>query len=244
MSGKTQSWYIIMPYSQIWCGHNMKPGRYVLDLLKENSASGRIILYIRHSKRDSFMGVPEHLRHGVEITPEGVKMALEFGNSLQEIFPGRRLVLGHTTARRCQMTAEFISRGFSTECSQIIDFQEKIEDPILNMDSYVNLRDEKGWQNLIIQWLNQQVPEDIMQDPDIYADTHVKRLLAFDNIDDESLFVVIGHDYTLFPIISSVLGKKVTGIDFLNGIVINANSERNEIMFSDEDCKVRRVLEY
>lgn len=222
----------------------MKPGTYVLDLLLKSQNSGKTIVYLRHSTRDSFAGVPEHLRQGVEITPQGIQMAREFGTSLHRIFPEKQLILGHTIARRCQMTAEFIGQGFSPGCFQIIDYQGEIEDPILDMDSYCNLRDEIGWENLIIRWLNKKIPLNIMQDPDTYADTHVKKLVSFDGIGNGNLFVVIGHDYTLFPIVSRTFGKKMTGIDFLNGIVIAADSGTAKILFSDADGAMKKVLNY
>ena len=90
----------------------MKPGEFVLDILKEVPKNRRTIVLIRHSKRDSFEGVPDHLREGVVITPEGIRMAREFGESLGEILPGKPLVLGHTVARRCRMTAESIRDGY------------------------------------------------------------------------------------------------------------------------------------
>lgn len=142
------------------------------------------------------------------------------------------------------MTAEFIGQGFSPAGFQIIDYQREIEDPILDMDSYISLREEMGWKDLIIRWLNQQIPQNIMQNPDTYADSHINKLLAFEGIDNRNLFVLIGHDYSLFPIVSRIFGKKMTGIDFLNGIVIATDSSTVEIMFSDADCAMRKILNY
>ena len=222
----------------------MKPGTYILDLLLKGQDTGKTIVYLRHSTRNSFAGVPEHLRQGVEITEEGIQVAREFGTSLHRIFPEKRLILGHTVARRCQMTAEFIGQGFSPAGFQIIDYQKEIEDPILDMESYCAERDENGWENLIINWLNKKVPQNIMQDPDTYADRHVKKLISFDSIDNGNLFVVIGHDYTIFPIVSRVFGKRMTGIDFLNGIVIQAGSGTAKILFSDADGAMKKELHY
>lgn len=222
----------------------MKPGMYIQDLLLQGAVTGKLILYLRHSNRDSFAGVPEHMRQDVPITPQGISMALEFGRFLQEIFPERRLILGHTAARRSRMTAECIARGFCPSWSRIIDYQEEIKDPIRDMDSYCYLRDENGWENLIIRWLNRQIPEHVMQDPDTYADIHVKKLLSFDGMDENSLFVVIGHDYTIFPIVSRIFGKKLTGIDFLNGIVFEANHNTAKVMFSDADSALEKLLNY
>jgi len=84
----------------------MKPGDYVLDLLNNAPKDKRTIVLLRHSARNPFDGMPEHLREGVEITPEGVRLARAFGESLKEIFSGNHLFLGHTVALRCRMTTE------------------------------------------------------------------------------------------------------------------------------------------
>lgn len=221
----------------------MKPGEYVLDLLDDTPGNGRTILLLRHSKRDSFQGVPEHIRPTVEITPEGIAMAREFGKALNTVVPGRRLFLGHTIARRCRMTAECIAGGYSSARRiQMVEFHREIEEPVVDLSRFKALREELGWQPLMKKWLLGEIPPTILQDPYQYSETLINRLLSFHHMDDGDVFAVIAHDITLFPIVYSVFGKPVTTIDFLNGVVISANTNSAEIMFADAGCSLRTVL--
>lgn len=221
----------------------MKPGKYVLDLLKDLPGDGKTILLLRHSKRDSFQGVPEHIRPTVEITHEGVEMARDFGNALNTVVPGRRLFLGHTIARRCRMTAECIAEGYSSaQRIQMVEFHREIEEPVVNLSRFVALREAFGWQQLMKKWLSGEIPPTIMQDPLRYSGTLINRLLSFHHMNYGDIFAVIAHDITLFPIVYSVFGNPVTTIDFLNGVVISANNNSSEIMFADAGCSLRTVL--
>jgi len=128
----------------------VKPGEYILSLLKEASDTQKTILFLRHSKRNSFAGIPDHLRPGVEITPEGRLMAREFGEALGQVTPGRRLFLAHTIARRCRMTAECIRQGYSpASWFPMVEYPDEIGDPVLDPDAFIDLRERIGWQVLI-----------------------------------------------------------------------------------------------
>lgn len=221
----------------------MKPGDFVLDLLRDTDLTGRTILLLRHSKRDSFQGVPEHIRPTVEITPEGVRMATEFGESLSAVAPGRQLFLGHTVARRCQMTAECIAEGYSSPGNvHMVEYHRQIDEPVVNLSQFVALREELGWQALMKQWLLGMIPLTVMQDPRQYSDAHLARLLSFPNMGEGDVFAVIAHDITLFPIVYSVFGMPVTTIEFLNGVLISANENTAEIRFADAACSLRTIL--
>jgi hypothetical protein len=221
----------------------LKPGDFVLDLLKAQPDSERTILLLRHSKRNSFIGVPDHLRPGVEITPEGVLMAREFGESLLEIVPDRCLFLRHTIARRCRMTAESIGQGYSSGNQFLMEeYPQVLGDPVVDMGRFIGLREQYGWENLIRKWLDREIPDDVLQDPDLFSDNNVKNLLSLCATGDRDLFVVVGHDVTLFPIVSRVFGRKLTTIEFLNGIVISACETTAEIQFANSEFSVRKKL--
>jgi hypothetical protein len=214
----------------------MKPGNYVLDILKEAPENRKTIVLIRHSKRDSFTGMPDHLREGVVITPDGILMANEFGKSLGKLFPRKPLVLGHTVARRCRMTAESILDGYSPHVpARIMGCEPEIPSPVVHPDRYIAIRDELGWHEVIRKWLDFEIPTDIFQNPHRYADFVLRNLFACPGAGDGDLFVVIAHDITIFPIISRVFGVKVKPIDFLNGIVISADTNTAVLQFADAD---------
>ena len=234
--------FSLFPYSCGTCSR-VKPGEYVLSLLKEAPNTEKTILFLRHSKRNSFAGIPDHLRPGVEITPEGRLMAKEFGTSLGQVFPGRRLLLAHTTALRCRMTAECILQGYSPGTRvPMIEYPEKIGDPVRNYPAFIDLRETLGWQVLIRKWLDGEISPEVIEDPVAYSRTLLHTLLSSQGTGNGDLFVAIVHDITLFPIISRVFRKKMTSIDFLNGIVISSLRSTAEIRFSDADCSLKRVV--
>ncbi len=223
----------------------MNPGDFVLDLLDTQPDSERTILLLRHSKRNSFIGVPDHLRPGVEITPEGVLMAREFGESLAEIVPDRRLLLRHTLALRCRMTAESIGQGYSLGNQfRMEEYPQELGDPVVDMGRFIELREQYGWEKLIRKWLDREIPDDVLQDPDLFSDNNVKHLLSLCATGDRDLFVIVGHDVTLFPIVSRVFGRKITTIDFLNGIAISAYETNAEIQFANSEFSFQKRIEY
>ncbi|MEI7857033.1 MAG: histidine phosphatase family protein [Methanomicrobiales archaeon] len=204
----------------------MKPGDFVLEILKKAPNDRRIIVLIRHSKRDPFGDMPEHLRNGVAITPEGILMARKFGHALGTIFPGKPLQLGHTIATRCRMTAESIREGYPHDHpSRILGCEPAIKSPVLHLERYVATRNELGWRELMRRWLDSELPADTFANPHQYSDEIIRNLFACTDSENGALLVVIAHDITLFPIISRVFGVKVTAIEFLNGIVITAGTE-------------------
>lgn len=208
-------------------------GAPILDLLRDGTVGIRTAVYLRHSIRNSLAGIPAHQQLAAEITPEGALRAREFGEALQRLVPGRRLVLGHTIARRSRMTASCIGAGYAPDGHyRMIDYRRDIDDLILDPDAFLALRDAIGWEPLLRRWLGRGVPRDIMRDPHVYADTHLEQLIAVDGGDDRDLFVVIGDDITLFALVSRLFGRTITTVDFLNGIAITTDGTTSEARFS------------
>jgi hypothetical protein len=216
----------------------MKPGDFVLDRVSEAPENRKTILLIRHSKRNSFEGVPDHLREDVEITPEGVLMAREFGESLGTL-PVKSLLLGHTPARRCRMTAESILDGYQRGIpARILGCTPAIPSPVADQERYIALRDALGWHEVIRQWLDREVPEDTFRDPHAYADGIIRRLITCPGVNEGDLLVVVAHDITIFPVISRVFGVKVKPVEFLNGVVISADTAGAEFRFADAETSL------
>jgi broad specificity phosphatase PhoE len=214
----------------------MKHGDYVLNLLGKVPETGKTIVLIRHSHRDSFRGVPDHLREGVEITREGILLARAFGESLKRMFPKKRILLAHTAAKRCRMTAESIGHGYaSPDRVRILGCQPQVGSVVVDPDTYIRLREELGWQCLMQQWLSQQIPEETLENPRTYSDKTLAGLVSFPGIHHDDLLVVVAHDVTIFPILYRVFGKKLTSLEFLNGLVITGGSPAFEIRYADAD---------
>ena len=218
----------------------MKPGDFVLEILQESRKDRKTIVLIRHSKRDPFNGMPDLLREGVGITPEGIRMAREFGESLGEILPGKSLLLGHTAARRCRMTAESICDGYPPDTpARILGCEPAIPSPVVQLDRYVAIREEFGWHELIRKWLDREIDENTFRDPCRYADDIVRNLFACPGVQAGDLLLVVAHDITIFPIISRVFGVQVNPVEFLNVIVITADTDTAEFRFANAEMSLK-----
>ena len=218
----------------------MKPGDYVLDLLEDAPKERRTIALVRHSARNSLAGIPAHMRDGVEITPEGVRLARAFGESLAEIFTGNLLLLGHTGALRCRMTAESIGDGYvPADRVRILGCQPEIDSPVVDPAKCVPLLTEPGWTEGMKKWLDEEMPPDTLRNPQVYAEDIVRKLLSFPKTGEPDLLVVVAHDITLFPIVSSVFGKKITAVEFLNGVVISTDTTTAEFRYTDAQCSLK-----
>ena len=214
----------------------LKHGDFVLESLNEAPRDRKTIVLIRHAERVSFAGMPDHLREGVAITPAGVLMAREFGESLEKTFPGKPLVLGHTIARRCRMTAESIRDGYPPNIpARILGCVPEIPSPVVHPDRYIALRDALGWREVIRKWLDQELSTVIFRNPHQYADDIVRNLFTYPGAGDGDLLVVVAHDITIFPIISRVFGVKVKPVEFLNGMVISGDTDTAEFRFADAE---------
>jgi hypothetical protein len=223
----------------------MKPGSYVLDILQSAPKNQRTILLIRHSKRDSLAGIPDHLFNTVGLTPEGMRMAQEFGESIKKIAPNKRLFLGHTVAKRSEMTARSICKGYSSNNqSKILGCEPEIKSPVVNLEKLGEVRNEFGWQELIRRWLENEIPEDILRDPRKYSDEILRKLCNYPPVRPGDILIVVAHDITLFPLVFSLFGKPVKEIEFLNGVVIVADGNVAKIQFRNTEllCETERLI--
>ncbi|HSQ92814.1 MAG TPA: histidine phosphatase family protein [Methanoregula sp.] len=214
----------------------MNHGEYVLDLLRKVPKTEKTIVLIRHSHRISFQGIPDHRREGIAITPEGALMARAFGEALAQIVPDKRILLGHTPAKRCRMTAESIGCGYaSMDRVRILGCRPEVGSVVADPDNYIRLREELGWRDLIRKWLNEELPEKTLENPRAYCDRTLAGLVTFTEMNPDDLMIVIAHDVTIFPILSRVFKKTKTSLEFLNGIVITGSPPTFEIRYEDGD---------
>jgi len=218
----------------------MNHGDYILELLKKHRETGRTILLIRHSVRDSLRCIPDGLHEDVPITPEGIVHAEEFGRKLKTIVPDKSLLIGHTAPRRCRMTAESICRGCSSpENTRDLGILPGVESVIVDPGNFSALWDELGWHTLMRQWLGGEIPEQTIHNPHRYSNGLLRKLVSFPGIEDTDLLVVVAHDVTIMPIIASACGTTLTTIDFINGIVISGDESGAEIRFADRENTLR-----
>jgi hypothetical protein len=223
----------------------MKPGSYVLDILESAPKNQSTILLIRHSNRDPFGEIPDHLRDTVGINPEGMRMAREFGESIKKIVPDKRLFLGHTVAKRSEMTARSICEGYSSDNQvKILGCEPEIKSPVVNLEKLVEIRNEFGWHELIKRWLGSEISEDVIWDPKKYSDEILGKLLNYPAIRPGDILIIVAHDITLFPLVFSLFGKPVKAIEFLNGVVISVDTNLVKIQFRNAElvCETERLI--
>jgi hypothetical protein len=134
------------------------------------------------------------------------------------------------------MTARSICEGYSSNNQpKILGCEPEIKSPVINLEKLVEVRNEFGWQELIRRWLGREIPEDTLWDPQKYSDEILGKLLNYPAVCPGDLLVVIAHDITLFPLVFSLFGKPVKAIEFLNGVVISADTNVANIRFRNAD---------
>lgn len=208
----------------------------VRSLLERMPGRDRTIVLIRHSKRPSLASVPYDRRPGVGLTPEGITMAREFGNSLYDLIGERRIYLLHTAAKRCQMTARALEEGLSSRGPAItmIRADPEIRDPIVDLEKFRDVRESLGWQGMIKNWLGRKIDPGILEDPETYANMIVRMLLDCDYLDSGDVLITVAHDITLFPLIHTYFRRCLTTIGFMNGVVMRSDGDRTDIGFEEE----------
>jgi hypothetical protein len=140
------------------------------------------------------------------------------------------------------MTAESIRDGYPpTIPARILGCEPEIKSPVVHQERYIAIRDELGWREVIRKWLDEEIPEHTFHNPHRYSDYVVRNLLSCPGAGGGDLVVVIAHDITIFPIISSVFGVKVKPIEFLNGIVITADTNTAEFQFADAESSLKAI---
>ena len=218
----------------------MKHGTHILNLIESVPKKGRTIVLIRHAERNSFEGVPHDLCHTVGLTPQGMRMARDFGASVRQIAPDARLLLGHTLATRCEMTARSIREGFSSDGQvRILGCEPEIPGPVADMERLLSLKNECGWPALIQRWLDGKIPEEIIGNPRKYSDELLATLLSYPGICDGEMLIVVAHDMTLFPLVFGLFGKNARAIEFLNGVVISADRDTAAIRFENAEYSLK-----
>lgn len=218
----------------------MNHGDHVLELLKKDQGTGRTILLIRHSVRESLRKIPPALRNDVAITPEGIACAEEFGRKLKLIAPHKTLHVGHTAPLRCCMTAECIRRGFSSpDMTQDLGVLPHVENVIVDPGRFSALWEERGWHSLMREWLGGEIDGHTLENPQRYSNRLLERLVSIPLANDSDLLVVVAHDVTILPVLASACGTTLTTIGFLNGIMIRGDESLAEIRFADPEHTLR-----
>lgn len=206
------------------------------------SEKDRAIVLIRHSKRPSLHSIPYEKRPYVELTPEGIALAREYGKSLWDVISDRRIYLLHTPAIRCMMTARAIEDGLSSRgpVNAIVKADPRIKDPIVNLDRFRELRELLGWQNLIGNWLAERIDTSVLQNPVSYSNYLVKLLLGCPYVGDGDVLIVVGHDITLFPLIRTYFKRSLMTIDYMSGVVIKSDDIETKIGFEGRFATISR----
>jgi hypothetical protein len=219
-------------------------GKPVFHALRQLPERERTVILIRHANRPSFEGVPYDIRPHVELTPEGIENARRFGTSLAPVIEGKRIHLLHTPATRCRMTAMAIRDGLSPGNAAGIGIGEapRIADPVRDLDRFRQLNEQFGWHELIRRWLAGQVDEGVLWNASRYSDLLLKQVLDGTGFLPGEVRIVVAHDITLFPFIHTYFGRCMTTIDYLNGIVVKADTQVMEVGFEGVTLSVGTYL--
>ncbi|MGD1004918.1 MAG: hypothetical protein ABR887_05790 [Methanoregulaceae archaeon] len=107
------------------------------------------------------------------------------------------------------------------------------------MNTYIALREERGYSQVMKNWMEGNISLGILWGPDQYAEKILKTVLNYSVIRSGDMLIIVTQDIAVFPLISSWLGKIVTSLDFPNGVVISADTTKADILFQDADHKLK-----
>jgi hypothetical protein len=138
------------------------------------------------------------------------------------------------------MTAMAIRDGLSPGNTAGISIGEApiIADPVRDLDRFRHLNEQFGWHELIRRWLAGQVDEGVLWNASRYTDDLLKQVLDGPGFRPGDVRIVVAHDITLFPLIHTYFGRCMTTIDFLNGIVVKADTRTMDVGFEEVSLSV------
>lgn len=200
----------------------MNPGEMkifepTLQRLGALSMSHRVGMVVRHSVR--FPILSQEDVYTVGLTPEGVRLAEEFGGELAQIRRPGRLI--SSPVGRCLHTAEAISRGAGWGLNPQPDY--RLSHPFI----------EPAWNALPIRWREDPLPEQLSE---------LVNLLLEGEDQPGVLDIFTTHDTII-----AVLAEFFTGLhfhypgywpDFLEGVLIWRNGGEVHLRWRDEETVI------
>ena len=221
-----------------------------------NEKSYKKILIIRHSATEGVVSnnnsilnriVPQVAPSGFEtphqLSSKGVRMALDFGRAIRNMYPDSKLSLYHSQATRCKMTANYISEGQEPNNQNLITPMVSLGLGIKDQARYAELRAKythlrslEGQYQFIEfnkRWVAGEFSEALI-DSRQYANAILGKMLGLEDTTDKSITIFVGHDMTLYPLIGHLFGiGSICPINYLEGMSFLFKNDSVDVRFKD-----------
>ena len=196
-----------------------------MRLLQESPSRGTAVVVLRHSERPSFDGVPMKDWNGVGLTAEGFVPAERLGRSLVDRLGIPRLRSYGWGLMRCQDTSRAIAKG-AKDAGGYASFRGEIGfvSPIADRATYDAILGTPRFEEVIMDWLGRK-EQGVYLPIDEYSSLILRQLLRVSEGEGEAAVVIATHDLHILPIVSSIFGRPIRNVGYLDGPVLRMDGE-------------------
>lgn len=194
---------------------------------------------IRHSERPDFRNIPTELWNKVLLTPEGEKVATEFGTALVNESGIPSMNVHGWGLERCIITAEKIaegarSAGIDGKYSTLYDLQSPIKDIVL----YRKFLNAGKYDIMVEDWLSSNNTDGPFWPFGQYSRRTISKVAKEHMQLINNVTVIVTHDLYILPMLNDIFGVRTTEVGFLDGILMAQGGD--ELDFYSKDS-VKRV---
>jgi broad specificity phosphatase PhoE len=194
-----------------------------------NNGIKKISVIIRHSER--LFSEDARLEPFMVLTDKGKNYAADFGASIR---PDLLPKLFSSFLGRCIETAYLIDKSYTQKNKKDLDHTciDKMLSPfyVKDIEKTVPLIQKQGNTVFIRNWLDGNVNESIMENPQRTADILCEFMIEkLKQLKENQIAVCVSHDWNIFPIKEFKLGLKheISGdVGYLEGLVFFENKNQ------------------
>jgi broad specificity phosphatase PhoE len=220
---------------------NLRWGSQIIQMLDRLDGRGNVVIMIRHSERPSFESIPHEQWDSVDLTDTGIEEARNFGEALVSQSKVNDLQVFGWGFQRCQTTAKAICEGASRQSNQIHKPTKiTLKSPIVNHVEYKKALTTITWEKFIGDWLKDGVQQTAMLPAREYAEVLYRSLLRDDICQPSKTTVIATHDLFIIPLARYYFSKSSHYVDFLDGVVLQANHDHLSVGYNGEIRSVPR----
>ena len=218
-------------------------GGQIIQMLDQLDGTGNSIIMVRHSERPSFESIPHDQWDSVDLTDTGIEEARNFGRALVAHSNVKDLQVFGWGFKRCQTTARAICEGASHQSNRTHSPTKiSLKSPIVNGDEYRKALYSLTWNQFIGNWLKDGTQPAGMIPASKYAEEIYLSLLKEDICHPSKTTVIATHDLFIIPLARYYFAESLHYIDFLDGIVLQANDDELNIGYNGKIKTVPRPV--
>ncbi len=222
-------------------GRQLVYGQRVIDHLAGRPRAERDIVIIRHSERPSLIPHPVEIWDDILLTPRGIHAANEFGRALVEEVGIDRMRVYSWGSRRCAQTADAIASGVAEAGCEVSPREAmNLGSPVVNRERYDDIMRLHIWDEFLKDWLDPKKGHEAMAPFSQFARGVFQKVLSDGVCRPGEVTLIATHDLYVIPLATRAFSSPVTKVDFLDGLVIGADSKRVHLGFGGASTTLER----